>query len=139
MDTSAWVAVLQGSPEGEQVKEYLSPKITENGRDIVDIITPMIVIMEMKSVYIRQGKEDVFDEDLVTISLAGKLENTNIDIDIAINSGEKHGRLHKDTRIGYNDCILLTLAEKKDMKVISTDEHYQGSDHAIYIKKEGKL
>lgn len=138
MDTSAWIEVLRGSQIGEQVKEYLWPQIIEDGRDIVDIITPSLVIMEMRSKYIRKGEEENFSKDLAKIRQIGNIEKVNIDENLAIKAGEKHGQEHaRDTRISYNDCILMRLAEKMNMKVISTDKHFAEFTYAIYIKKEG--
>ncbi len=138
MDTSAWIEVFRGSHAGEQVTEYLFPKINGGGSEISDIITPTIVIMELKSKYIREGKENIFSDDLANIRRISRIEMVNIDEPLAIKSGGKHGHEHAtDIRISYNDCILLSLAEKMNMKVISTDGHFEGSIHAIHIKEEG--
>ena len=137
MDSSAWIEVFRGSQIGEDVKEYLFPKITGDGHESADIITPTIVIMEIKSKYIREGKKEIFSEDLANIHRISRIETVNLDEPLAIKVGEKHGYEHAmDTRISYNDCILMRLAEKMNMKVISTDKHFEGSTHAIYIKKE---
>lgn len=140
MDTTAWIEYFRASQTGEHVQEYIFPRITEEGRESADIITPTIVVMELKSYYIRQDEEDKFYDDLAVIRELSSIKTVNIDEPLAIKVGEKHGHEHTtDTKIGYNDCILITLAEKMNRKVISTDKHFEGSPHTIYIKqvKEG--
>lgn len=134
MDTSAWIEYFRGSPEGEQVKEYLFPEPTE----IAPTITSTLVITEMRSAYIRDGKEDKFFEDLETIRWLGKIDDM-IEESLAIIAGKRHAGTHtRQNQISYVDCIIWTLAEERNMKVLSTDKHFKDCLHAIYIKKEGK-
>ncbi|MGC1122901.1 MAG: PIN domain-containing protein [Candidatus Methanofastidiosia archaeon] len=133
MDTSAWIEFFRGSPEGKKVAEYLFPELTE----IAPSVTPTLVITEMQSVYIRNGEGDKFSEDVEKIQRLSEIEE-RINQKIAINAGMKHGNIHnKENRISYVDCILWTLAEERNMKVISTDEHFRKCENAVYIEKGG--
>jgi predicted nucleic acid-binding protein len=134
MDTSAWVEFFRGSLEGKKVAEYLFP----DPHEIATLITPTLVITELKSVYIRSGKGDEFAQDLERIRGLSKIED-RIDEKSAIIAGTKHGNNHaKDNRISYVDCILWTLAEGGNMKVLSIDTHFENCPFAIYIEKEEK-
>ena len=133
MDTSAWVEFFRGSPEGKRITEYLFP----DPHETATLITPTLVITELKSVYTRGGKGDEFAQDLEWIRGLSKIED-RIDEKNAIIAGTKHGENHaKDNRISYVDCILWTLAEEGNMKVLSTDLHFKDCPHAVYIEKGG--
>lgn len=132
MDTSAWIEFFRGSPEGKKVAKYLFPEPTE----IAPLITSTLVITEMQSIYIRNEKEDKFPEDLERIQFLSRIED-RINEKNARNAGTKHAENHKkDIRISYVDCILWTLAEERNMKILSTDKHFEDCPQAIYIKKE---
>jgi len=134
MDTSAWVEFFRGSPEGKKVTEYLFPDPDETAI----LVTPTLVITELKSVYIRGGKGNEFTQDLERIRGLSKIED-RIDEKSAILAGTKHGNNHnKENRISYVDCILWTLAEEGNMKVLSTDLHFKSCPHAVYIEKGDK-
>ena len=133
MDTSAWIEFFRGSLEGEQIKEYLFPEPME----IEPTITPTLVITEMRSAYVRDGKEDQFFEDIEEIRGLGKIYDL-LEESLSILAGEKHARTHsRQNQISYVDCILWTIAEALDMKVLSTDKHFKSCPCAIYIQKEG--
>lgn len=132
MDTSAWIEFFRGSPEGKKVAEYLFPELTE----IALLLTPTLVIAEMQRVYIRNGEGDKFAEDVEMIRRFSEIEE-RIDQKIAIDAGTKHGNAHsKENRISYVDCILWTIAEERNMKVISTDDHFRKCENAVYIEKK---
>ena len=132
MDTSAWIEYFRGSLEGEKVKEYIFPEPTE----ILPLITSTIVITEMRSKYIREEKQDVFFEDLERIRGLSTIEDEILE-ENAILAGTKHGKTHTNkNNISYVDCILWTLAEKRNMKVLSIDKHFKDCPNAIYIQKE---
>jgi predicted nucleic acid-binding protein len=133
MDTSAWIEFFRGSSEGKKVTEYLFPEPTE----IAPSITSTLVITEMRSVYIRDGKENKFTEDLERIRALSQIDD-KINEKRAITAGTRHGNDHtKENNISYVDCILWTLAEELDMKVLSTDPHFKDCPHAVFIRKRG--
>lgn len=132
MDTSAWIEFFRGTQEGEQIKDFLLPEPTE----ISPTITPTLVITEMRSAYVRDGKEDQFFEDLEEIRNLGNIYNI-LEESISIFAGEKHAKTHnRQNQISYVDCILWAIAETFEMKVLSTDRHFKDCPHAIYIQKE---
>jgi len=133
MDTSAWIEFFRGSPEGEQIKGFLFPEPIE----IAPTITPTLVITEMRSAYIRDGKEDQFFDDFEEVRSFSRIYDT-LEESVSIAAGTKHARTHnRQNQISYVDCILWTIAEALDMKVLSTDRHFKDCPHAIYIKREG--
>ena len=138
MDTSAWIEVFRGSKEGEQIKEYLFPEPTDIGPpETVPIITPTLVLVEMRSAYVREGMDDQFFEDLQKIRKVSRIYET-LEEALSIDAGTNHGNIHNSkNQISYVDCILWSIAESLNMKIISTDKHFKDCPHAIYIKKEG--
>lgn len=131
MDTSAWIEFFRGSSEGKRVAEYLFPGPNENA----PLITSTLVITEMQSIYVRNEKEDKLTEDLERIHILSKIEE-RINERSARIAGTKHAENHeRDIRISYVDCILWTLAEERNMKILSTDSHFKDCSHAIYIEK----
>lgn len=131
MDTSAWIELFRGSPEGVIVKKHISH------RDSPPLLTISIVITEMRSAYFRDGKDEQFYEDFEKIKEIGTIEE-KLEENLAIISGEKHATLHnRQNQVSYVDCILWSMAEKKNMRVITTDKHFEKCPNAIYIKKKG--
>jgi len=129
MDTSAWIEVFRGSEKGKKITEYIFPELIE----IASLITPSIVITEMKSIYIRSGEGDKFEYDLEKIRNLSEIED-KIKEHCAIIAGKIHGENHsRRIQISYVDCILWTLAREWNMKVLSTDKHFKECPQAIYI------
>lgn len=130
MDTSAWIEFFRGSHEGEQIKEFLFPEPME----IKPTITPTLVITELRSVYMREDREDQFFEDLEEIRSLGGIYDI-LEESLSIKAGTKHARTHcRQNQISYVDCILWMIAESLDMKVLSTDKHFKDCSRATYIK-----
>jgi predicted nucleic acid-binding protein len=132
MDTSAWIEFFRGSLEGKKVAEYLFPEPTE----IAPSITSTLVLTELRSVYIRNEKETELSRDISRIRILSRIEDKINEKNARI-AGTKHAENHMEgVRISYVDCILWALAEEKNMKVLSTDTHFEDCPHAIYIRKE---
>ncbi len=125
MDTSAWIEYLRGSKQGVRIKNLIRP----TGK-VVDVITPTVVLAEMKKHYLERGLQE-FDEDLVTVrALSDSIPA--LDDETALLAG----KLRADERgqsLSLPDCILLAVAKRTGAKVISTDTDFKGRAEAIFI------
>ncbi|MDO9537923.1 MAG: PIN domain-containing protein [Thermoplasmata archaeon] len=134
VDTSAWIEFFRGSVEGSLVAKHIFPEPSE----MATILTPTIVISELRSTYIRDGKDSQFYEDLEKIRSIGIIFQ-ELDESTSIDAGTKHRKSHTpQNQISQIDCILWAIAEKMDMKVLSTDKHFKDCPSAVFIPMGGE-
>lgn len=125
MDTSGWIEFFRKSEVGEEIR-----KLVIEG----EIVTPTIVLGELRKKYIEEGYEDEkFQEDFRVIRFMGEIED--LSSEVAIKAGELRATCGvKD--ISLVDCIILTLAKLKEGEAISTDRHFREQEHAVYFPVE---
>jgi PIN domain nuclease of toxin-antitoxin system len=125
MDTSGWIEFFRKSKVGEKIRELIIDG---------EIITPTVVLGELRKKYVDEGYEDEkFQEDYGIIRFLGETEH--LSSDVAIKAGELRATCGvKD--ISLVDCIILTLAKLMEGKAISTDRHFKDQEYAIYFPVE---
>lgn len=118
IDTSAWIEYFQGTSLGQRVKDVVNDKNSS-------CFTIGIVLAELTSTLIRNGHDpEPCCEHILSISTM--IEPTHRDY---LDAGIKHAELKKtENRISYSDALLLTLSEKRKMKIVSKDEHLRGKN-----------
>lgn len=120
VDTWAWTEYFEGTNKGISIKDKI-----EAG----DNITPSIVLAELKRKFVEWHRQD-FDDKLEFIK--GNSQVVDLDEEVAIMAGEI--RAQKPVpNMGLVDCILLALARKFNMKVLTGDEHFKTLSEAEYI------
>lgn len=125
IDTSAWIEVFRDSEAGKEVIEHI--KMNDK------ILTPTIVLAEMRNVYIRdEFSDEEFYQDLAVIRNLSEV--MDLDEETAIAAGYKRAVIGI-RGISYQDCILIETADKHGFMVISTDEHFENIPNAIYLDK----
>lgn len=125
MDTSGWIEFFRRSKVGQEIR-----KLVIEG----DVITPTIVLGELRKKYIDMDYEDEkFQEDYREIRFIGRVED--LTADTAIEAGEMRARCGV-SGISLVDCIILTLAKVMEGKAISTDSHFKGQEYAIYFPSD---
>ena len=125
MDTSAWIEYLRGSKQGVRIKNLIRPL----GK-VVEVITPTIVLAEMRKHYIVKGLEG-FESDLRTVrALSDNVPD--LDGETALLAGKLRSEKDMD-EMSLSDCILLAVAKRMAAKVISTDIDFKGRSEAIYV------
>jgi predicted nucleic acid-binding protein len=123
IDTYAWVAYLRGT-----LKEQAARWIIETGGNQ----TPTIVLAELKYKYTRERLPG-FESDLAFIRTKSSI--IPLDEATAIMAGDL--RATTGVRgIGLIDCILLAVARRTGLKVLTGDEHFKGLPEAELIKEE---
>jgi predicted nucleic acid-binding protein len=120
VDTYAWVEYFRGSEVGAKIKE----KIESKGN-----ITPTIVLAELSKKFVEWGRTD-FGEKLRFIKYISQIEV--LDEETALLAGEIRAR-RPVQGMGLIDCILLALARKYSIKVLTGDEHFRGLSEAEFI------
>ena len=125
IDTSAWIEVFRASDVGEEVVEHI--KMNDK------ILTPTIVLAEMRNAYVRDGfSDEEFYQDLAVIRNLSEI--VDLDEETAVAAGYKRAVIGI-RGISYQDCILIETADKHGFTVISADEHFEDIPIAIYLDK----
>ena len=121
IDSSAWIEYLEGSFEGEKVRNFLMKD---------DIYSLNLIIAEVVSKVKRNNRD---------FNLAYKIISSNSKIiqitpDIAKDAGVLHADMKKKTRnFGMVDSIILIAARKLNAKVLTGDKHFRGFKEAVLI------
>lgn len=120
VDTYAWLEYFRGTSTGMSIKDKI-----EAG----DNITPTIVLAELKRKFVEWRRQD-FDDKLAFIQENSQI--VGLDGELAIMAGEI--RAQKPVpNMGLVDCILLALARKFNVKVLTGDKHFKTLSEAEYI------
>lgn len=125
VDTSGWIEYFRQSKVGEKIRQRLIEG---------EIITPTVVLGEFRKKYVDEKYDDAkFQEDYQVIRFMGEV--VGLSSEIAIRAGEMRATCGV-RGMSLVDCIVLTLAESKEGKAISTDKHFKGQKCAIYFPVE---
>ena len=116
IDSSAWIEYLFGTPQGEKVKHIIEDKNSI-------CYTPNIVRTEVISKLIRTGHDT--EKAIQTIK---QLSIPPIEEpEYFFEAGKKHAELRKSNKnISAADAIIITIAEKNNLKVLTKDSHFKG-------------
>jgi len=125
VDTSAWIEFFRASEVGKEVKDHIT---ISN-----EILTPTIVLAELRFAYVRDGySDDDFCQDVMVIKKLGEI--LDLDKKTAIAAGYRRATIGI-RGISYQDCILIETANKYAFEVITTDEHFEGLPDTIYLRR----
>ena len=105
MDTSAWIEYLRGSRQGIRIRNLIRPP----GK-VVEVITPTVVLAEMRRHYIRK-RLDGFDNDLLTVRGLSDFIPT-LDETAALLAGKLRAEESGDD-LSLTDCIVLAVARMR--------------------------
>lgn len=125
MDTSAWIEYLRGSKQGIRIRNLIRP-----AGKVVEVITPTVVLAEIRRHYIRRRLEG-FDDDLLTVRGLSDFIPT-LDETTALLAGKLRAEESSD-ELSLTDCILLAVARIRSAKVISSDTDFKKRPEAIFI------
>jgi len=115
VDTSAWMAHLQGKPE---VMAVLEKELR---------LTPAIVLAELARALKNQGKSD---ETIHAVISSIKRQSTILSLDET--NAALAGVLSVKNHFDFVDGIVYSYASKDHM-VVSTDSDFKNKPFAIYI------
>ena len=123
IDSSAWIEYFAGTKQGKKVVDIIEDKKNE-------IITPVVVILELSSFY---NRNDIDFEGLYDIIL----KNSKIYYmgeENAKETGKMYAKLKKNNKkISYSDCFILFVAMILNAKIITKDLDFKGFKEAIFI------
>jgi len=122
MDTYALMEYLDGSIRGQKVRDILESKsnkcylLSDNAAELV-------------SIYLRR-KWDLAP----ALQLIRGLPPLLLDMDSAEDAGRIHAKMReKNKHIGLIDAILIAMARRHGLKIVTGDQHFKGVPEAILI------
>jgi len=120
IDTYAWVEYFRGT-----MRDSSARWIIETGENQ----TPTIVLAELKNKYVKENLPG-FESDLEFIK--SKTSIIPLDEGTAIQAGEIRATIDIPN-MGLVDCILLSMARRTGLRVLTGDEHFNGMSEARMI------
>lgn len=124
IDTYAWYEYFTGTGIGARIKDLI-----ETGT----LVTPSIVVAELVNKFTREEKP--YSKFIKFLKLRSEI--ADIDFEIAEKAGKTRTELNKNrtgNKIGMADAIILSIAEIRNLKIISGDEHFRNMKRVIMIK-----
>ena len=120
-DTYAWIEYFKGSEKGKIVENYL-----ENS----EVLTPVIVLLELSYKAESEGWNLKKHLDFIKF----KSEVVGINENFVLNFGNIYNNTKKKIKgIGFVDIVILTSALMNEAKILTGDKHFSGMKEAILI------
>ncbi len=131
-DSWIWIEYFRGTTYGGILDKYLKRS---------QVATPNIVLLEIAGKYIREGlPKDYIRTRLLFIVTRSKV--IEFDHELAISAAEcllelrRHAKkLNLKKKPGIADGLILALARKLNMKILTGDAHFKDLPEAIYVKE----
>lgn len=120
VDTYAWIEYFRGTEVGGKIKSKI-----EVGRNI----TPTVVIAELSKRFTDLGRSDL-EEKISFIKTKG------IVLPLSESEAVTAGYIRSTTKIkdmGIVDCILLSIARERRIKILTGDRHFKNVEEADYF------
>jgi len=108
-DSFAWIEYLKGSQRGAKAKEYVE--------SIIPIYTPSICLTEIKSKYLREGKDPKDRIDFI-------LERTLI-IDVDHRIALKAAEIKNELKLHTVDALVYAAAQAKGAPLVTGDPDFK--------------
>ena len=122
MDSYALLEYLDGSARGQKVRDIL-----ESERNKCFILSENAA--ELVSVYLRRKWDPG-----PALQLIHALSPLLLDMDSAEDAGRIHAKMReKDRHIGLIDAILIAVARRHGLKIVTGDKDFRGVPEAILI------
>jgi len=122
VDSSAWIEYMDGSIEGEKVRDNFKEK---------QLFTPANCVAEIIARALRTG----ISVDLVKTVLNAQSTIVSIDFEISCQGGILYTELRKQKpKISLSDALTLATAKKINAQVLTFDNDFQGIPEAIVLK-----
>ncbi len=110
LDSFAWIEYFMGSRKGAKVRKYVE------GNE--PVYTPSICLTEIKSRYLRDGKDPKTRMDLI-------VERSFIiplDIEIALLAAD----MKQKHKLHMIDAIIYATSQHKNLTLVTGDKHFKG-------------
>jgi len=118
IDSCGWIEFLvDGDNAGEYAKYFA---------DIQQIITPTIVIYEVYKKVLREITEEA------AIMVAAQMNKTVV-VDLSEHLSLLAATLSLKHNLPMADAIVYAAAKYFDCQVVTSDKHFRGLDHVIFI------
>ncbi|MFB6099724.1 MAG: PIN domain-containing protein [Candidatus Nanohalobium sp.] len=114
LDTYAWIEYFRGTEEGEKVREY----VDGDSR----ILTPSVVVAELRDKYVRTGLEERWRTRKHFLKM--KSDILELEFDVADEAGGlKWDLREKFDDVGLADAIILSHTIQEDATLLTGDDH----------------
>jgi len=134
VDSYAWVEYAEGSDEGEKAREYIEGSY--------ELYTPAVVVAELSDRATREGMRDRWEQNLLPY-MKRQTEVVPVTLEVAERAGEIKRELREDCpEVGLADAIILSVARKKDAKVLTGDPDFlvgAPSDEVIEVGSDNEV
>jgi len=125
MDAFAWLEYFEGSASGEKVR-----KLIEDPDNL--IITNIVTLAELSSVFSRRGRGADFSEVRAIICSASKV--FRIDEEFAQEAGILHALKRKTyPNIGLVDSMVMLTALQEQARIVTGDRHFSKEPGVVMI------
>mgnify|MGYP000032265229 CR=1 FL=1 len=109
LDSFAWIEYFMGSKRGAKVRDYVE------GDE--PLYTPSICLTEIKSRYLREGKDPTARIELIT----ERSFITSIDIEIALLAAD----VKQKYKLHTIDAIIYATSLHKGLTLVTGDQHFK--------------
>jgi len=121
IDTFAWIEYFAGTEQGEKARPFI-----ESGK----AITPSVVVAEFTDKYVREG---INPNDRLRF-IRNRTTIAPLDDEIAETAGRISAERRRSVkRWGFVDSCVLATARAKGVKVVTSDDHFNGLEETIRI------
>ncbi|MFB6294535.1 MAG: PIN domain-containing protein [Candidatus Nanohaloarchaea archaeon] len=126
LDTYAWIEYVEGSTEGERVRDILE--------DEAELFTSVISIAELSDAFHRGGIESEVTWTTVLDFVQLHAQVVGVRSDIAADAGVlKVEKRSEFSDYGLIDAIILQTARDRDATLVTGDRHLVHEDDVIDI------
>jgi len=119
LDSSGWLEYVVDGPNAEDFKPYFD--------NLYDIITPTIVVYEVRKVVQRDRSEKEIE---LTVDYLRKTSIEILSESIAITAAG----LSIKHKLPMADAIIYATAQHHGVDVVTSDKHFEGLDGVIFIE-----
>lgn len=109
LDSFAWIEYFMGSARGAKVKDYVE--------GVDPLYTPSICLTEVKSRYLRDGKEPATRIGFIT----ERSFIIPLDREIALSAAE----IKQEYKLHTIDAIVYATSQHKNLTLVTGDQHFK--------------
>ena len=110
LDSFAWIEYFRGSKRGARVRDYVEGE--------GPLYTPSICLTEIKSMYLRDGKDPTTRIELIV----ERSFVVALDREIALSAAD----VKQKHRLHTVDAIIYATAQHRGLTLVTGDQHFRG-------------
>ncbi|MDP6156365.1 MAG: PIN domain-containing protein [Candidatus Thermoplasmatota archaeon] len=128
LDSYAWIEYLEGTSQGEAVRELIEDPDNE-------IHTCSVMVAEVLSKALRANRMDIYENALRALERIPRI--VNVDLGIAKRASIIHAKERKVQKdFGLADAFLAAAAEKVGAMIVTGDPHFSGKENVVFLGED---